>query len=478
MLLLVSNHELSLGGDLGSALGVDGGGAGVVDVGAGGVFEAFVDGLRFGLGRAGAVGGGEDLEGEGVRTAGGDGGAARGEGEAFTLREGVAGAVAEAEAVGALVLGEGAGRGGGTGGSGGEGRGGAGGSGGAGGRGSDGSLGGFGVAGDGGDEALILAVFDADVTFLTPLGGPGVLDDPVGSGVGQIVANNKHAMINLSRCTVGHDASGVGLPSGSVDGDGERSNVGDGGGHGGFGVGNVDVAGDVGAGGLAGAVARGDLTVTRDVRVVGFTSHVTVPVLDDSGPGVVHETAVAAVVAGVAGDEFLFGEGDEVVAGEEPLAFGGTSCGERPAGAALALVLDVGDGTLLAPVDLFDLGGTNEGLLGAEAGALGFGLVEVVGVVVDLEFFGREVGELVVAEGSEGVLGGEGVGDAHVFSVDLFALGILIGSEGLVVQLLVFRPRRVGKGHLDGEGDGDADSGEAGVENLHDFFLFKRRKRG
>merc|ERR1712146_377173 len=93
LLLLVSNHELSLGGrgDLGSALGVDGGGAGVVDVGAGGVFEAFVDGLRFGLGRAGAVGGGEDLEGEGVGTEGGDGGA-------FTLREGVAGAVAEAEA--------------------------------------------------------------------------------------------------------------------------------------------------------------------------------------------------------------------------------------------------------------------------------------------------------------------------------------------------------------------------------------------
>ena len=133
------------------------------------------------------------------------------------------------------------------------------------------------------------------------------------------------------------------------------------------------------------------------------------------------------------------------------------------------MVLDLGDGTLLAPVDLFDLGGTNEGLLGAEAGALGFGLVEVVGVVVDLEFFGGEVGELVVAERSEGVLGGEGVGDAHVFSVDLFALGILIGSEGLVVQLLVFGPRRVGKGHLDREGDGDADSGEAGVENLHDF---------
>ena len=258
------------------------------------------------------------------------------------------------------------------------------------------------------------------------------------------------------------------MPSGGVDGDGEGADVGDGGGHGGFGVGDVDVAGDVGAGGLAGAVAGGDLTVTRDVRVVGFAGHVTVPVLDDGGPGVVHETAVAAVVAGVAGDEFLFGEGDEVVAGEEPLAFGGTSCGERPAGAALALVLDVGDGTLLAPVDLLFAGGADEGLLGGEAGALGFLLEGLGGVVVDLEFFGGEVGELVVAEGGEGVLGGEGVGDAHVVSVDLFALGVLIGSEGLVVQLLVFGPRRVGKGHLDGEGDGDADSGEAGVENLHD----------
>jgi len=157
----------------------------------------------------------------GGRGASSDGRTATVQGEAGFFREGVVGAAREVALVsGAVVLSEGS-------------------SGGGSGRSVNlldhgGSLGtvhfedflvGFGVARDGGDEALIITILDADVTVLTPLGGPRVLDDPVGSGVFEVVANCQNAMINLRFCTVGNDTASVGLPSGSVDGDGERSNI-------------------------------------------------------------------------------------------------------------------------------------------------------------------------------------------------------------------------------------------------------------
>ena len=136
----------------------------------------------------------------------------------------------------------------------------------------------------------------------------------------------------------------------------------------------------------------------------------------------------------------------------------------------MSLVLDVGDGTLLAPVDLLGAGdGSTEGDLLGLVHALGFTLVVSFGVVVDLELFGGQVGELVVAELGEGVLGGHGVGGLHVGVVDDLALGVLSGGEGLVVELLVLSPRRVGEGHLDESTEGDDDDGEAVVENLHFF---------
>lgn len=139
----------------------------------------------------------------------------------------------------------------------------------------------------------------------------------------------------------------------------------------------------------------------------------------------------------------------------------------------MALVLDSGDGTLGAPVDGLRNVDVAEGLSGGEAVSLSLLLVEGVGVVVDLELGGGEVREVVVAEGGEGVLGHHGVGDLHVFGEDLFALGVLIGSVGLVVQLLVLGPGGVSEGHLDGEGDGDADGGKNGVENLHYDWMMR-----
>ena len=76
----------------------------------------------------------------------------------------------------------------------------------------------------------------------------------------------------------------------------------------------------------------------------------------------------------------------------------GASGGEGPAGTALALVLDGGDGTGINPVD----GGGVPG--GVELGG-GLGSSELVSLVSEdaLVLGGSPVGELVVADGVAGV---------------------------------------------------------------------------
>lgn len=59
----------------------------------------------------------------------------------------------------------------------------------------------------------------------------------------------------------------------------------------------------------------------------------------------------ASVGLGVAINELLLGEGDELTGGNLVSTFHGTSGGERPAGTALSLVLDGGDSTSILPVD-------------------------------------------------------------------------------------------------------------------------------
>ena len=86
------------------------------------------------------------------------------------------------------------------------------------------------------------------------------------------------------------------------------------------------------------------------VWVVGFGGDA---VLLDILESIVHETSIATVVAlaGRAVDELLLGEAWEAALGEVVGSLKSTSGREGPAGAALALVLDGGDGTLGSPVD-------------------------------------------------------------------------------------------------------------------------------
>jgi len=67
--------------------------------------------------------------------------------------------------------------------------------------------------------------------------------------------------------------------------------------------------------------------------------------------GILHEAATAAAVQLVAVDELLLGETKQLAVPDGLLALDVAADGEGPAGAAHALVLDVGDGAVVPPVE-------------------------------------------------------------------------------------------------------------------------------
>ncbi len=152
-----------------------------------------------------------------------------------------------------------------------------------------------------------------------------------------------------------------------IDGNRDGANSGKGGLEGSLGASSdINVLGD-GTTGVGGVVLAGAVTGGVGVRSLG----VKTASLDDIGESVVHQTAVAALVAlgGRAVDQVLLGERDELAGGLEVSTLDGAGGGERPARAALALILDGGDVALGAPVDGsgVDLVALNEGLTGAGA---------------------------------------------------------------------------------------------------------------
>merc|ERR1719192_3288232 len=84
------------------------------------------------------------------------------------------------------------------------------------------------------------------------------------------------------------------------------------------------------------------------VAFLGVDTAVILDVLE----GVVHETSVASIVSvfSAAVDEVLLGEADEAAGGAVVHGLQRARGGEGPAAAALALVLDGGDGALGPPV--------------------------------------------------------------------------------------------------------------------------------
>jgi len=181
------------------------------------------------------------------------------------------------------------------------------------------------------------------------------------------------------------------------------------------------------------------LSVNALVGVVGFEFHAVLLGIEES---VRLPSTVATVRSGITINELLFREGDEVTSLQEMSSFHGSGGGERPAGSALALVLDGGDGTLLGPVDggLVGLGESHNillGLLSLESEEL---LVLGIG----------PGGELVVSQ-SERVLLSVGLLDYGVLSGELLhsELELLLGSvrESVLSDVLV-----EGLLHLVGDG--------------------------
>jgi hypothetical protein len=199
--------------------------------------------------------------------------------------------------------------------------------------------------------AEVLAHGHADVALFAPRSSPRVAHYPVlGSGVEADDGNSVVEGVFVGGAGGGvKDALGVEhevLLSGDGDGDDaarggglERSLRG----------GNVGVArastGDMGL--VEGALAIGSLVGVRRLRV--FTMGNLLDVVER----VVHETAVAALVAGLTGavDKLLLGKVGELAGLLEVGAFERGDGGESPAGAALALVLHGVDAALGAPID-------------------------------------------------------------------------------------------------------------------------------
>ena len=183
--------------------------------------------------------------------------------------------------------------------------------------------------------------------------------------------------------------------------------------------------------GLLVLLARARGADARGVRVVLLGVQ---PLVDhDVLEGEVHEAAVAAHVVGVvAGDELLLGEGDQLARGDSVHPLDRAGVGEGPAGAALALVLHVRHGALLAPVD--GAVGHRVGVLEALRGEAR-GVADAAQAGHRLELLRGEVRELVEAEPVGVVLGVVGVDALDVGGKGRKAARVLLRVVGLTVLL-------------------------------------------
>ena len=176
---------------------------------------------------------------------------------------------------------------------------------------------------------------------------------------------------------------------------------------------------------------------TRGVRVGRLSLNATVG--GNPGEGIVHPTSVATVVGLVTGYELLLREGGQGTSLEEVGSLEGTGGGERPAGAALALVLHRGDGTCGNPIDGIRGGGKR---LTVDIGGIAAQIRRAGGSKTDgiLPLVAGQVRKLVKTK-SVGVLGVGVVGlnVLHLLDEDLKALdelGTVLEVEGVLLHVL------------------------------------------
>jgi hypothetical protein len=202
------------------------------------------------------------------------------------------------------------------------------------------------------DTAYTLSRFlggNSDVSLFSPAGSPGVSDNVVLLSVLGSVSDSSDSVVESGSRALRLRDNTTGVVHESVllgiDGDGNWSLL-DGGlqGRGGVGRNFVDV-GDRDMTRIAAGVAG---SVSGSVSVVGLE-------ILSVGLNVVHgiflPSTVATSARGVAVNNLLLGERDEVSSGDSVVSLNSASGREGPAGSAFSLVLDGVDGTLLSPVN-------------------------------------------------------------------------------------------------------------------------------
>jgi len=193
----------------------------------------------------------------------------------------------------------------------------------------------------------------SEVTLLTPGSTPRVLDDPVVLAVLRAVANSEDTVIKrgsaaeetatLHDTTViklEHDTSGI---DGNRDGSLVKGSL-----HGGTRAGGDILVGD-NLGDLLGLFGVAS-SISTSVSIVGLFFETIMHGILES---IVHKTTIATLIALGSGavNKLLLRKGNEVASLDLPSTLHGTGGRESPAGTALSLVLDRGDGTLGSPVD-------------------------------------------------------------------------------------------------------------------------------
>ena len=195
------------------------------------------------------------------------------------------------------------------------------------------------------------ATTEEDVASLAPIGTPRVLDLPEVLAALRAIANDKNTVVKVRAARRRHNTRRVELERRLIclyrnrnrllgDRRHERR----------LGIGrDILIGRERRCNRLARRLAL--IRTRRRVRIRSLRRDALV--LDNVLKGVVHETAVAALVAlrRRAVDELLLREAHERAIGEKPRALHRARRGERPARTALLLILDRRDRTLGRPVD-------------------------------------------------------------------------------------------------------------------------------
>jgi len=207
------------------------------------------------------------------------------------------------------------------------------------------------------DTALVLATDETEVTLLSPVVSPGVLDDPVASTVLRAVTDKKDTVVHTLRRARGIiDTAAVEAPVGGIKSNRERTLVVEGSNHG------VLIVIDESPGAevvLDVALVELASLVNTDIRIVTLRDHTDA---DGIGESIGHETTVAARVANLlsgaredhavllAIDKLLLRDERKVTVGDLVDTLHVASGREGPAGTAVGLILNVGHSTLITPI--------------------------------------------------------------------------------------------------------------------------------